>query len=234
MKILIVEDDPRLLDVLRRGLAETGHVVDVEVDGEAGEATARAGAFDALVLDVMLPRRDGVAVARNLRVAGVSTPIVMLTARDTTDDAIAGLDAGADDYLRKPFSFAELEARLRAVVRRPAAVASDRLVCGDLVFDLRSREARRGEREISLTAREAAFLEYFMRNAGMLVTRPMLEDALWERDRDTSSNVIDVYVRRLRAKLGVAGEPPLISTVRGAGYRFGIAVGRVRSDDATR
>ncbi len=221
MKILVVEDDASLADVLRRGLAESGHVVDVERDGAAGERAARAGTYDALLLDVMLPRKDGFAVARALRDAGITTPILMLTARDTVADTVAGLDAGADDYLRKPFVFDELEARLRSITRRDPVPAREELRVADLVMDLRTRTVARGARPIALSARETAFLEYLMRNAGRLVTRRMLEDALWERDRDTESNVIEVYVRRLRLKLNAPGEAPLIHTVRGAGYRFG-------------
>jgi DNA-binding response OmpR family regulator len=222
MKILVVEDDPALADVVRRGLAESGHVVDVEPDGKDAERTARSGFYDAIVLDLTLPGKDGLAVARDLRDAGLRIPILMLTARDTVEDTVAGLNAGADDYLRKPFVFDELEARLRTIVRRAdAAPAREDLRVGDLVMDLATRRVRRGEREIALSARETAFLEYFMRNAGLLLTRPMLEDALWERNRETSSNVIEVYIRRLRLKLSEGGEPSLIETVRGAGYRFG-------------
>lgn len=221
MKILVVEDDAHLADVVRRGLAESGHVVDTESDGEAGEMAARGGTYDAIILDVMLPFKDGFAVARSLRDAGVHTPILMLTARDTSDDAVSGLDSGADDYLRKPFVFRELEARLRSLTRREPIATRNQLSVEDLTMDLASRRVRRGGRDVPLTARETAFLEYLMRNAGLLVTRPMLENALWERDRETTSNLIEVYMRRLRAKLGAAGEPSLIHTVRGAGYRFG-------------
>ncbi len=196
-------------------------MVDVENDGAAGERAARAGSYDALLLDVMLPRKNGLAIARALRDAGVTTPILMLTARDTVADTVAGLDAGADDYLRKPFVFDELEARLRSITRRDPVPAREELRVADLVMDLRTRTVTRGTRPIALSARETAFLEYLMRNAGRVVTRPMLEDALWERDRDTESNVIEVYVRRLRLKLCASGEGPLIHTVRGAGYRFG-------------
>lgn len=221
MKVLVVEDDARLADVLRRGLAESGHVVDVEEDGARGEFAALEGSYDVIILDCMLPGKDGFAVARSLRRAGNSTPILMLTARDTVDDTVLGLDAGADDFVRKPFVFRELEARLRSLVRRePARVRQD-LHVGDLTMDLGSRRVTRGGKQIQLTARETAFLEYLMRNAGLLITRPMLENALWERDRETVSNLIEVYVRRLRAKLGVAGGTELIHTVRGAGYRFG-------------
>ena len=220
MKILVVEDDPALADVLRRGLSESGHVVDVELDGATGERVALAGTYDAIVLDVGLPRKDGFAGARALRSAGDRTPILMLTARDTVDDTVAGLDAGADDYVHKPFVFNELEARLRSITRREPMRVRDELRVDDLVMELASRTVTRGGQPIALSARETAFLEYFMRNAGLLITREMLEDALWERDRDTESNVIAVYVRRLRMKLSPRGEPPLLHTVRGAGYRF--------------
>jgi DNA-binding response OmpR family regulator len=221
MKILVVEDDPKLAEVLRRGLAEGGHVVDVERDGERGQAAALAGEYDAVILDIMLPRRDGIAVVRELRACAVRTPVLMLTSRDTIDDVIGGLDAGADDYLRKPFVFRELDARLRSIARRADAVPQRELHGAGIVLDLATRRVRRGDVPIELTARETAFLEYFMRNAGLLLTRPMIEDALWERDRETESNIIEVYVRRLRAKLSPRGEPSVIQTVRGAGYRFG-------------
>lgn len=221
MRILVVEDDRPLADVLRRGFAEDGHVVDVAHDGPGGETAAASGAYDAIVLDVGLPGKDGFSVTRTLREAGVRTPILMLTARDAIDDTIFGLDAGADDYVRKPFAFPELQARLRSISRREPLPQRSELRCADLVLDLGTRKVMRGEREVVLTARETAFLEFFMRNAGLLLSREMLEDALWERDRDTASNVIEVYVRRLRTKLGTGDEPPLIQTVRGSGYRFG-------------
>ncbi|GAC1424563.1 MAG: response regulator transcription factor [Candidatus Velthaea sp.] len=221
MKILIVEDDVRLAGVIRRGLAESGHVVDVEHDGPGGEAAAAGGAYDAVLLDVMLPGKDGIAVARSLRGSGVVTPILMLTARDTPEDTIDGLDAGADDYLRKPFVFGELEARLRSITRRDPGVVRNELQVSDLVMDLATRRVKRGTTPLDLTARETAFLEFLMRNAGRLVTRRMLEDALWERERDTISNLIEVYVRRLRTKLSPNGEPALIHTRRGEGYTIG-------------
>lgn len=222
MRLLVVEDDVRLCDVLRRGLAEQGHVVDVAHDGEQGESWARGAPYDAVILDVNLPKRDGLSVVRGLRERQVRTPVLMLTSRDTPEDVIAGLDAGADDYLRKPFVFGELEARLRTIVRRSSAETLDaQLRVADLVFDLGSRRAQRSGREIELTAREAAFLEYFMRNAGRLITRAMIEDALFERESETTSNVVEVYVSRLRSKLTAHREPQLLHTVRGAGYRFG-------------
>ena len=223
MKILVVEDDTRLAEVLRRGLAESGHVVDVEHDGERGRSSAVGGDYDAVILDIMLPRRDGLSIVREMRRLAVRTPVLMLTSRDTTDDVIGGLDAGADDYLRKPFVFRELDARLRSIARRTDAPPQTELKACDVVLDLATRRVRRAGVPIELTARETAFLEYFMLNAGLLLTRPMIEDALWERDRETESNIIEVYVRRLRAKLSPNGEPNLILTVRGAGYRFGNA-----------
>lgn len=223
MKILIVEDNAALAEVIRRGLAESGHIVDVERDGIAAESAAGGGSYDAIVLDIMLPGKDGLGVARTLRSSGVRTPILMLTARDTVEDTICGLDAGADDYLRKPFAFGELEARLRSITRREPASTGTVLQVDSLILDLSTRLVKRGETPVALSARETAFLEYFMRNCGLLLTRNMLENALWENDRETTSNVIEVYVRRLRTKLSPGGEPELIHTVRGAGYRFGVA-----------
>jgi DNA-binding response OmpR family regulator len=221
MRILIVEDDTDLAAVLRRGLEESGHVVDVEHDGEAGESTAAAGTYDALVLDVALPCRDGLAVARGLRAAGVTTPILMLTARDTVEEVIAGITAGADDYVRKPFAFAELEIRLHAIARRNNGEPPvDVLRAGALAFDLGARVAQIRNQPLALTARELAFLEVFMRNPGRTLTRAALEDALWDRDRDSGSNVVDAYVSRLRAKLARAGESSILETVRGIGYRL--------------
>lgn len=224
MKFLLVEDDVALATVVRRALSESGHVVDIESDGDEAFQIARAGRYDALILDVMLPGRAGTAVARSLRTAGIHTPILMLTARDTVNDIVEGLDAGADDYLCKPFVFVELEARLRSITRRKAPDTARHLECGDLVMDLASRTVRRGVETIALSARETAFLEFFMRHRGQLITRAMLEDALWEHDRDTTSNIIEVYVRRLRRKLEREGET-LFETVRGSGYRFGTGSG---------
>ena len=223
MKILIVEDDGILAEFLRDGFREEGHVVDVESDGPAGELAAQHGDYDALILDVMLPGKDGYAVLRELRRLGVSTPILILTGLDAPADAIAGLDAGADDYLRKPFAFGELLARLRSITRRESAAPRLELRVDDVEFDLASRAVRRAGRRIALTARETAYLEYFMRNAGLIVTRDMIESALWSGDVEVTSNVIDVYVRRVRQKLESSGGAPLLHTIRGIGYRFGSA-----------
>jgi len=221
VKILVVEDDSRLAAVLRRGLAESGHLVDVEQDGLRAQSVAIGGAYDAIVLDIMLPGRDGLSVVREMRRREVGTPVLLLSSRDTVDDTIAGLDAGADDYLRKPFVFRELDARLRSITRRSDAPPQKELRRGDLRLDQATRRVFRGDVPLQLTARETAFVEYFMLNAGLLLTRPMIEDALWEPGRDTESNIIEVYVRRLRSKLSPNGEPNLIHTIRGAGYRFG-------------
>lgn len=221
MRLLIVEDDVRLCDVLQRGLGEQGHVVDLAYSGDEGERCAADGAYDAVIMDVNLPKRDGLSVIRSLRASGKKTPVLVLTSRDTVADVIDGLNAGADDYLRKPFVFEELEARLRSITRRIGGhVVSDELRVGDLAFDSTTRRARRSDREISLTRREVAFLEYFMRNANRVVTRRMLEDAMFDRNNDAASNVVDVYVSRLRGKISINGETQLLHTVRGIGYRL--------------
>lgn len=195
-------------------------MVDLAADGPTGLLLASEPGYDAIVLDLNLPGRDGLDVLRTLRSSRVATPILIATSRDETDDVVAGLDAGADDYIRKPFAMRELEARLRSVARREAPPAPALLKVGNLTFDLATRRVTRGERDIDLTARELAFLEYFMRNAGRVLTRPMIETALWDRTSETTSNVVDVYVRRLRLKIDAEGEPPLLQTVRGIGYRM--------------
>lgn len=221
MRLLIVEDDERLCDVLRRGLIEQGHVVDVARDGEAGEQFALGTTYDAAVIDIQLPRKDGLNVIRSLRAAGCPVPVLVLTSRDAPSDVIAGLDAGADDYVRKPFVFGELEARLRSITRRQTPATTPELHVDDLCLDVAAKRVRRRDREIELSRRELAFLEYFMRNANRVVTRRMLEDAMFDRESDVESNVVDVYVSRLRAKLCAAGERQLLHTIRGIGYRLG-------------
>jgi DNA-binding response OmpR family regulator len=221
MKILLIEDDAKLAGLLRRGLASVGHAVDAEYDGIAGEEALASGAYDVVVLDVMLPKKDGLSVLRDLRATGVAMPVIVLTARDGTDDVVAGLDAGADDYLRKPFALDELYARVRTVGRRAVAPPVMVLQTDNLVFDTATRRVVRGEREIALTSKESAYLEYFMRNAGRVITRRMLETALWDNSSEISSNVIDVYVGRLRSKIEFDGMSPLLKTLRGTGYRFG-------------
>jgi DNA-binding response OmpR family regulator len=220
MKILLIEDDVKLASLVQRGLTSAGHVVDAEHDGEAGENAVVSGGYEVVVLDVMLPKKDGLAVLRGLRSKGVVLPVLLLTARDETEDVVAGFDAGADDYLRKPFALDELNARVRTLVRR--AIAPPRIILrvDNLVFDTATQRVVRGDREISLTSRELAYLEYFMRNAGVVITRAMIENALWNREAELSSNVIDVYIKRLRSKIEFSDMRPLLVTIRGAGYRF--------------
>lgn len=221
MRILVIEDDEPLRALLRRGLSEDGHVVDALADGrECGEYLAGAR-YDAIVLDLSLPGEDGLSILRGLRAQGDRIPVLILTARDSSNDVVTGLDAGADDYLRKPFVFDELEARLRSLARRPPSWSDAVLQCGDLVFDSATRQAHRGRRDLMLTAKESLFLETLMRNAGRVVTRRALEDCLWDRESDRVSNVLDVYARRLRQKLTAEGEPQLLHTLRGLGYRLG-------------
>lgn len=222
MRILIVEDDEPLRALLQRGLTEDGHVVDALPDGTHADSYAQATPYDALILDLNLPGEDGLSMLRRMRKLGITLPTLVLTARDTVDDAIAGLDAGADDYLRKPFAFGELEARLRSLARRPPSYGESLLRVGDLEFDPSSRSATRGGRALALTSKESAFLEILMRNAGHIVTRRALEDRLWDRESDRLSNVLDVYARRVRIKLCENGEPAIMETVRGIGYRLDV------------
>jgi DNA-binding response OmpR family regulator len=221
MKVLVVEDDRRLCSLIARGLSEDGHVVDTAGDGLGGQEAARTGRYDAIVMDLMLPKKDGLSVIRELRDDGIVTPILILTSRDSTDDVVAGLDAGADDYLRKPFAFEEMEARLRTIARRLPVPPRRVLEVEDVTFDLATKRVHRAGREIVLKAKELAFLEYLMMNAGVVVTRAMIEEAIWARHSEICSNVVDVYIRRLRSKLEADGLPQIIFTVRGVGYRFG-------------
>lgn len=221
MKILIVEDDLKLCELLARGLSQEGHTVDTEHDGVGGLETALRGDYDTLVLDVMLPKKSGLQVARELRRHQSPVMILMLTARDATEDVIEGFNMGADDYLRKPFAFSELTARLLSLGRRAAIPPRTVLRVADVTYDLTAKIVERGGRGIELTGRELAYLEYFMKNAGRVVTREMLEQRLWNREAEVASNTIEVYVSRLRAKLESDDMPPLFTTLRGVGYRFG-------------
>jgi DNA-binding response OmpR family regulator len=221
MRALIVEDDSSLRRLIARGLSEEGHIADALADGRDCAAYLTATPYDVLILDINLPHRDGLEILRDLRKRGIGTPVLLLTARVDARDVVSGLDAGADDYVRKPFALDELHARLRSLVRRPQQWNEDTLRCSDLVFDRRTREARRGERSLDLTSKEIALLETLLRNAGHTVTREALFDAVWDRSADPESNVLDVYARRLRVKLSTCGEPQLLHTVRGVGYRLG-------------
>jgi DNA-binding response OmpR family regulator len=223
MRALIVEDDSSLRRLIVRGLQEDGHIADALPDGRECAAYLAATPYDVIVLDLNLPHGDGLDVLREVRRRGIATPVLILTARVDARDVVAGLDAGADDYLRKPFSLEEFHARLRSLARRPREIVEDVLRCADLVFDRRTREARRGQRAIELTSKEIALLETLIRNAGHTVTREALLDAVWDRTSDPESNVLDVYARRLRVKLSIHGETPLLHTVRGVGFKLGTA-----------
>jgi len=219
MRVLVAEDERKVANFIRQGLEEEGHTVEVAEDGaEALDRLLASLPYDLVVLDVMLPRRDGLSVLKALRDKQVSTPVLLLTARDAVADKVAGLDLGADDYLTKPFAFDEFLARVRALLRRQAGQAAPALRLEDLTLDPATRGVSRGSRSIGLTTREFALLEYFMRNAGRVLTRPMIAEHVWAVDFDRESNVIDVYVGYLRRKIDGPGERPLLHTVRGAGY----------------
>ena len=218
MKLLIVEDEARMADLLRKGLAEEGHMVTCAPDGAEGLALAKAYEFDVIVLDVMLPKLNGYDLAKRLRVEKVRAPILMLTARDTVPDIVRGLDTGADDYMTKPFSFDELVARLRAVKRRSIAPQDPSLRVADLVLDPASREVVRGGDRVSLSRTEYNLLERLMYRAGKVVTRRSLIEAVWGFERDIEENTLDAFMRLLRNKIDLPGRPKLIHTVRGVGY----------------
>ncbi len=216
MRVLVVEDEPKMAALVRRGLVEEGHAPDVAREGEEALWLAEAHPYDAIVLDVMLPGLSGFETCRRLRNSGVWTPVLMLTARDSVDDRVAGLDAGADDYLTKPFSLAELFARLRALVRRGDVERPTELVVGDVRLDPASRRVWRGSEQVQLSPKEFALLEAFMRRPGQVLSRLQLLEHAWDFAYENRSNVVDVYVRYLRQKLG----RDLFETVRGAGYRL--------------
>ncbi|HEY7294069.1 MAG TPA: response regulator transcription factor [Dehalococcoidia bacterium] len=219
MRVLVVEDDRRLVRALRRVLEEERYVVDEAFDGIDGEELARDGQYDAIVLDWMLPGRDGVSVCRNLRRARVATPILMLTARDTVENRVEGLDAGADDYLVKPFASIELLARLRSIGRRRTdELPEARLSADGLVMDLVRHEVQRDGKPIELTAREFALLEYFLRHPGQALTRTQILAAVWRYDTEVVSNVVDIYVHYLRDKIDQGYAKKLLHTIRGVGY----------------
>jgi DNA-binding response OmpR family regulator len=220
MRILVVEDARRLAGIIRRGLLEQGYAVDNAYDGEEAQYMAETTPFDLIILDVMLPKKDGVAVCRDLRAKGVNIPILILTAKDSVEDKVTGLDSGADDYVVKPFAFSELLARIRALLRREVLPKTQKLQVGTLSLDPLSREVWRAGRRIELTAKEYAILEYFMSRPNAVVTRTMLGENVWDYEFDGISNIIDVYVRRIRRKIDEDGQASLIQTVRGAGYRL--------------
>ncbi|MGI9070486.1 MAG: response regulator transcription factor [Bryobacteraceae bacterium] len=226
MRLLIVEDDRKLALQLKKGLEEQGHSATLAFDGREGLDIAQSSPFDLFVLDVMLPGLDGFSMVRRLRAARVSTPILLLTARDASEDTVTGLDAGADDYLTKPFSFKVLLARLRALARRGQVDPSTQLCIGDLTLDPAAHEVKRAGVLIPLTPREFALLELFMRNSGRVLTRSQLIEAVWGYHREVENNTVDVFVRQLRAKVEPVGSSKLIQTIRGIGYT-------VREEEAT-
>ncbi len=218
-RILVIDDNPQVADFVRQGLAHEGYAVDVAHDGESGLAQIKHDPPDLVLLDMVLPGLGGLEVCRRLRAEGDRTPILILTAKDAVSDRVAGLDAGADDYLVKPFDFDELVARIRALLRRHSfPLEGPTLRVADLLMNTATREVRRGDRLLKLTAREFDLLELFMRHPRQVLTRDIIYDHVWGYDFDGESNIIDVYVRYLRTKLEAKGEPRLLQTVRGVGY----------------
>ena len=222
MRVLVVEDEERIARFLKKGLEEESYAVDVVRDGASALDWVAGASYDLILLDVMLPGLTGFEVCRLLRQRGMSTPILMLTARDEVDDRVTGLDAGADDYLPKPFAFKELLARMRALTRRATVSlpANTLMELADLSLDTVTHRAKRGERDIELTVKEYALLDYLMRNPRRPLSRTQIRESIWGYDYYGASNVVDVYVRHLRQKLEANGEPPLIQTVRGVGYKI--------------
>ena len=218
MRVLLVEDEPKVAQFIQNGLVEEHFDVDLAPDAARALDHVRSTAYDVLILDIMLPDLDGFEVCRRVRALGVKTPILMLSARSLVEDRVRGLDTGADDYLTKPFDYAELSARVRALVRRHQQPALTPLVVADLTLDPVTRVVKRGDRRIDLTPKEFALLEYLMRNAGQIVTRPMIAQQVWDFTWDRLTNVIDVFVNHLRKKIELPGEPRLVHAVRGTGY----------------
>ncbi len=220
MRLLVVEDDNTIRDFLTRALTESGFSVDASAQGRQAERLALAGVHDALIVDLTLPDMDGLELIQRLRAQGMTSPVLILSARRSVDERVLGLERGGDDYMTKPFAVAELLARVRALLRRgtPAQSEPTKLRVADLEIDLIRREARRGDQEIQLTQQEFALLEYLCRNAGRVVTRAMVLDHVWKIRIDTSTNIVDVHIHRLRGKVDRDAQQPLIRTIRGVGY----------------
>lgn len=218
MKILVVEDEKKVAGFIKRGLEEEGYEVDLAHDGEEGVRRALQQPYNLLIMDVMMPRKDGLTAVRELRHEGMLTPVLMLTSQNSTEDVVAGLDAGSDDYLTKPFIFAELTARVRALVRRSEQSRGAELQVGELRLDPVLRKVWRGSREIELTIKEFNLLEFLMRHAGTVVTRAMIAERVWEHSFETFTNIIDVYINYLRKKVDSGNVQKMIQTVRGQGY----------------
>jgi len=219
MKVLVVEDEKQVAAFIRKGLEEQGFCVEVTHDGDEAYALATTQQYDVVVLDIMLPGRDGLSILKNLRKQRNAVPVILLTARAELDERIEGLNLGADDYLTKPFYVEELIARLHALARRASGTQLSVLQVGDLVVNLITREVKRGDHTIRLTAREFGLLEYLMRSPGRVYTRTQIIEHVWGYDFDPETNLVDVYIQRLRKKMAAAGQQPLIETVRGVGYR---------------
>ncbi len=218
MRILVVEDERKLGGFIKRALTEDAHAVDISYDGEEGSYMAGKENYDLIILDILLPKKDGLSILRELRDRKCVTPVLILSARGEVKDRVKGLDQGADDYLAKPFALDELRARVRALLRRGSEGGATSLKLGDLTMDLATREVRRGKEEVRLTPREFALLEYMLRNPNKVLTRTAIAEHVWDYNFDWQSNVVDVFVNYLRKKLEVEGKPRLIHTVRGVGY----------------
>jgi heavy metal response regulator len=218
MRLLVVEDEKKVSSFIRKGLEEEGYAVDAALDGKTGLEMALDQVHDVIILDIHLPGMDGLSLLQELRRKKVSTPVLLLTVRANIEDKVLGLDAGADDYLSKPFAFEELVARVRALLRRRTEAELPLLQFADLTLDPSRRSVHRGKRKIELTTKEYALLDYFMRNPGRPLTRSMIADRVWDYNFDSMTNIIDVYVNYLRRKIDADGEPKLIHTIRGVGY----------------
>jgi two-component system copper resistance phosphate regulon response regulator CusR len=222
MRVLVVEDEQKINRSVCQALREEAYAVDAAHDGDQGEELALINEYDLIILDLMLPKKSGIALCRGLRERGIGTPILMLTAKDSLEDRVIGLDSGADDYLVKPFFMDELLARARALLRRDTTVKSTRLQLADLVVDTSSHRVTRAGAPIDLTSKEYAMLEYFIRNPDQVLTRTMISEHVWDEEFDSLSNIIDVYIRRLRKKIDEGFQPRLLHTIRGSGYLLGI------------
>ncbi|MDB5077372.1 MAG: two component transcriptional regulator, winged helix family [Chloroflexi bacterium] len=218
MRVLVVEDEARIARFIQRGLEEEHHAVDIAVDGDEGTTLAAINDYDVILLDILLPRKNGLAVLRELRERNVNVPILMVTAKDSVEDKVAGLNIGADDYLTKPFAFDELIARLNALARRRSLDRAPLLRVDNVTLDPLTHEVRRGDRMIELTNKEYELLAFLMRRPGQVLTRTQIAEGVWDLNFDNESNVIDVYIRYLRKKISAGNERPLIHTVRGVGY----------------
>jgi DNA-binding response OmpR family regulator len=218
MKLLVIEDEKKVANFILQGLREEHYEVECAYDGEQGLEKALTGEFDGIVLDLMMPKRDGISLLREFRARGMTTPVLILTAKGTIQDKITGLDSGADDYLAKPFHFEELTARIRSMLRRSSVEKSTQLKVGDLILDSITRKAKRGNTEIELTTREYALLEYLMRNAERVLSRSVITQHVWNYNFAVDSNLVDVYINRLRNKIESEGGSRLIHSIRGVGY----------------